>query len=171
MNHKTNVLEILLIVLCSCNVQAQDQTLPTEDDYYPLLQLPIPDGVVLESSAIEMMPDGKLAVASRRGDIYLVDHPLAKTAAEMKFSLYASGLHEILGLSFHDGGLFTTQRCEVTKIIDLDKNGTGDLFQAVSDGWEISGDYHEYAFGSKVDHQGNTWVAVSYTHLTLPTKA
>jgi hypothetical protein len=163
MNNIMKIIGILLIVSWTWAVQAQDQALPTEADYYPVLQLPIPDGVVLEASAIEMMPDGKLAVASRRGDIYLVDQPLAKTAEEMQFSLYASGLHEILGLSFHDGGLFTTQRCEVTKIVDLDKNGTGDLFQSVSDVWEIGGDYHEYAFGSKVDPQGNTWVVLCLT--------
>ncbi len=155
---------ILMILVVAAPVTAQqEKPLPTENDYYPLLQLPIPEGVVLEASAIEMLPGKKLAVASRRGDIYVVSNPLADTADEMAFSLYASGLHEILGLSYHDGGLFTTQRCEVTKIIDLDGDDTGDLFQTVSDGWEINGDYHEYAFGSKVDHEGNTWIVLCLT--------
>ncbi|MCH2600647.1 MAG: hypothetical protein MKZ94_14640, partial [Pirellulales bacterium] len=155
---------LVLTIPASQQIQAQqDQSNPTEGDYYPLLQLPIPEGVVLEASALEMMPNNKLAVASRRGDIYVVTNPLAETAEQMDFSLYASGLHEILGLSFHDGGLFTTQRCEVTKIVDLDQDDQGDLFQTVSDGWEINGDYHEYAFGSKVDKEGNTWVVLCLT--------
>ena len=155
---------LVLTIPASQQIQAQqDQSNPTEGDYYPLLQLPIPEGVVLEASALEMMPNNKLAVASRRGDIYVVTNPLAETAEQMDFSLYASGLHEILGLSFHDGGLFTTQRCEVTKIMDLDQDDQGDLFQTVSDGWEINGDYHEYAFGSKVDKEGNTWVVLCLT--------
>ncbi len=155
---------LVLTIPASQQIQAQqDQPNPTEEDYYPLLQLPIPEGVVLEASALEMMPNNKLAVASRRGDIYVVTNPLAETAEQMDFSLYASGLHEILGLSFHDGGLFTTQRCEVTKIVDLDQDDQGDLFQTVSDGWEINGDYHEYAFGSKVDKEGNTWVVLCLT--------
>ena len=35
---------------------------PVESDYYQIDQIPIPDGVVLETSGIEMLPNGKLAV-------------------------------------------------------------------------------------------------------------
>src|SRR5688500_8547381 len=35
---------------------------PTEDDYYRIVPLPIPDNVVLECGGLEMMPDGRLAV-------------------------------------------------------------------------------------------------------------
>ena len=54
-----------------------DEPAPTEADYYPLVTLPIPDGAVLEAGALEMMPDGKLAVSTRRGEIYLVANPLS----------------------------------------------------------------------------------------------
>ena len=58
---------ILMILVVAAPVTAQqEKPLPTENDYYPLLQLPIPEGVVLEASAIEMLPGKKLAVASRR---------------------------------------------------------------------------------------------------------
>ena len=63
----------LLLVLVAVDLPGQQKKPPGEDDYYPLLTLPIPDGVVLEASALEMMGNGKLAVASRRGDIYLVE--------------------------------------------------------------------------------------------------
>ena len=39
---------------------------PTEDDYYKS----IPEGIVLEAGGIEVMPDGRVAVGTRRGDIY-----------------------------------------------------------------------------------------------------
>src|SRR5207245_2757530 len=32
-----------------------------------------------------------------------------------------------------------------------------------TDGWEISGDYHEYAFGSRFDKDGNIWVTLCLT--------
>ena len=39
---------------------------PVESDYYQIDQIPIPEGVVLETSGIEMLPNGKLAVCGRR---------------------------------------------------------------------------------------------------------
>ena len=37
------------------------------------------------------------------------------------------------------------------------------VFETVSDAWEINGDYHEYAFGSKFDRDGYLWVALCLT--------
>ena len=80
------VFSLVSMFWATCTIlQAQEEKpLPTENDYYPLLQLPIPEGVVLEASAIEMMPNNKLAVASRRGDIYVVNKPLAETREEFE---------------------------------------------------------------------------------------
>ncbi|MEE2991435.1 MAG: hypothetical protein VX715_12530, partial [Planctomycetota bacterium] len=69
------LLALLLLQLVTGDLSAQEKKPPGEEDYYPLLTLPIPQGVVLEASALEMMGNGKLAVASRRGDIYLVENP------------------------------------------------------------------------------------------------
>lgn len=142
---------------------AQTLANPTEADYYKLTTLPIPQGVVLEASALEMLPGDRLAVASRRGDIYLVENPLAESPDEMKFTQFANGLHEVLGLAVKDDWLYVTQRCEVSRLKDTDKDGRADLFETVSDGWEINGDYHEYAFGSRFDADGNLWVALCLT--------
>jgi hypothetical protein len=62
------------VVLCAtcAPVAAQDQVAP-EDDYYKLIRLPIPEGIVLEVGGLEQLPDGRLAVATRRGEIYFVD--------------------------------------------------------------------------------------------------
>src|SRR5690606_6413497 len=116
--------------------------------YYKLVPLPIPEGIVLEAGALEMMPDGKLAVSTRRGDIYLVDKPFGDPE-EIKFTKFIGGLHEVLGLAYRDGWLYATQRCGVSRLKDEDNDGRADLIETVSDGWEINGDYHEYAFGSK----------------------
>lgn len=138
----------------------QDQ--PTEGDYYPITTLPIPAGVVLEVGAIESLPDGKIAVSSRRGDIYTVANPHGEPES-MRFSLYASGLHEVLGLTWKDGWLYATQRGEVTKLKDSDQDGRADQLLTFADGWEISGDYHEYAFGSDFDANGDMWVVLCLT--------
>jgi hypothetical protein len=138
------------------------QPTPVEDDYYRITQLPIPDGVVLEVGGLTLTADGQLAVSSRRGDIYRVRNPLGPPE-QMQFTLFARGLHEVLGLAERDGWLYATQRGEITRLKDSDGDGQADLLQTLADGWGISGDYHEYALGSPFDRDGNLWVVLCLT--------
>ena len=136
---------------------------PTENDYYRLLPFTIPAGIELEAGGLELLANGKLAVSTRRGEIYLVDQPFAEPADAVRFTPYASGLHEVLGIHERDGWLYATQRCELTRLKDVDGDDRADLFETVNDGWEISGDYHEYAFGSPPDQEGNRWLVLCLT--------
>ncbi len=151
------------LVLLSCIAAVADEKKPVEDDYYPIFTMPIPEGVVLEAGDIELMSDGKLAVSSRRGDIYMFSNPLSNKPEEITAQRFASGLHEVLGLAERDGYLYATQRGELTKLKDTNNDGRADLLETVSDAWDISGDYHEYAFGSKFDKEGNIWVVLCLT--------
>ena len=152
----------LLCCILSNTSLAQSST-PTEADYYPLARFTIPQGIVLESGAIEPLPDGTLAVATRRGDIYRVTNAWDEDPQAAKYELYAEGLHEILGLTYKDGWLYATQRCEVTRLRDTDDDGLADEIETFCDEWSINGDYHEYAFGSPFDRDGNMWVVLCLT--------
>jgi glucose/arabinose dehydrogenase len=134
-----------------------------EDDYYKILTFPIPEGIVLEAGGMQLMPDGQLAVCTRRGEIYLLENAFSDDPADVKFHRYAHGLHEVLGLAYRDGWLYATQRGEVTRMKDTSGDGRADVFETYGDGWEINGDYHEYAFGSKFDKDGNLWVSLCLT--------
>ncbi|MCH7729674.1 MAG: hypothetical protein IH991_24860, partial [Planctomycetes bacterium] len=136
---------------------------PKEDDYYKIFSLPVPEGVFLEGGGLELMPDGKLAASSRRGDIYMFANPTSDDPLKIEATKFASGLHEVLGLSYKGGYLYATQRGEVTRLKDEDGDGRADILATHGDGWEISGDYHEYAFGSKADRDGNIWVVLCLT--------
>lgn len=136
---------------------------PTEDDYYPITTFEIPENVVLEASAVQMMPSGKLAVASRRGEIWMISDPLADQVTAAQFHRFAHGLHEPLSLAEKDGWLYVTQRPDVSRLRDADGDEMADEFEVVADGWEITGDYHEYAFGSKFDANGDIWVVLCLT--------
>jgi glucose/arabinose dehydrogenase len=162
MLHRIAPPAVCLLLALSTAALAQPPA-PTEDDYYKLIRFPMNEIVVLEAGAMEMLPGNKLAVATRRGDIYLVDQPFAEEPEELSPLPYASGLHEVLGLAWKDGWLYCVQRCEVTRIKDDDGDGRADTFETVSDGWEINGDYHEYAFGSKFDREGNLWITLCLT--------
>ena len=152
---------VFCLLVAGTNINAQDLT--KQNEYYRIQTVPVPPGVVLELGAMETMPDGRLAVSSRRGDIYMFAEPLQKDASKIESKMYAQGLHEVLGLAYRDGSLYATQRGEVTRLTDVDKDGTADLFETVTDGWGIDGDYHEYAFGSKFDKEGNLWVTLCLT--------
>lgn len=141
----------------------KDKKLPTEADYYRMLSFSLPPGQVLEGGALEFLPDGKLALGTRRGEIWLIDNALADDPSQAKFTRFAHGLHEVLGLAWKDGWLYVTQRCDVSRIKDSNGDGKADIFEVVNDEWEINGDYHEYAFGSRFDRKGNLWVVLCLT--------
>jgi glucose/arabinose dehydrogenase len=134
-----------------------------EAEYYRIVTLPIPSEIVLEASALEWLPDGRLAVSTRRGEIYMVTGAEADEPVATRFTRFAHGLHEVLGLAYRDGWLYVTQRGELSRIKDSDGDGRADVFETVSDAWGINGDYHEYAFGSKFDRDGYLWVALCLT--------
>jgi hypothetical protein len=134
-----------------------------ESDYYVIRSFEIPAGVELEATSFQRMPDGKLAVASRRGEIWMIADPLGSDFSAKQFSRYAHGLHEPIGMDYRDGWLYVTQRPDVSRLRDTDGDAQADEFEVVADGWEITGDYHEYAFGSKFDKEGNIWVVLCLT--------
>ena len=136
---------------------------PKESDYYPIQPLPNPQQHVLEIGALTHTPDGRIFAATRRGDVFLVSDALGPDISTARLSRYASGLHECLGLAWKAGSLYVTQRPEITRLVDEDNDGRADLFETVSDGWGITGDYHEYAFGSEFDRHGDLWVALCLT--------
>lgn len=151
-----------LLLAKASPLRAADK-LPTEEDYYPITPFAIPEGIVLEAGGVELLPDGKLAISTRRGDIYLLDKPFSKTGKDVKFTQFASGLHEVLGIAYRDGWIYATHRPEVSRLKDVDGDGRADVIETVSDAWGINGDYHEYAFGSKFDKEGNIWVVLCLT--------
>jgi len=136
---------------------------PQSEVFYKTETLPIPDGVVLEAGGLQWMGDDTLAVSTRLGDIYMVQGALETDLANIQFQPFASGLHEVLGLARQGDWLYCIQRCELTRMKDEDGDGRADLFETVSDGWGITGDYHEYAFSSKFDADGSIWVVLCLT--------
>ncbi len=149
-----------LLLLAAASAHAQ---VPVENDFYKLTTFTIPEAAYLEAGATELLPDGRLAISTRRGEIWLVDKPFAADPAEMQWSRFAHGLHEVLGLAYRDGWLYLTQRGDVSRIKDANGDGVADVFEVINDDWHINGDYHEYAFGSKFDKEGNIWVVLCLT--------
>jgi hypothetical protein len=142
----------------------------SEADYYTLKPYPLPAQLSLEASGLAVLPDGRLAVAIRRGEIWILQNPLetSDNPDAYRWTRFARGLHEPLGLTWHDGALYTAQRSEVTRLEDTDNNGEADAYYCAAKGWGVSGNYHEYAFGPVFDPKGNLWVALNITIGKVP---
>src|SRR5258708_6495079 len=133
---------------------------PAEEDYYKIIQIPIPSDVTLECGGMEFLPDGTLAVSTRRGDIYFVEKPLAPNVRKIRFVKWATGMHEVMGLAYNqkNGYLYAIQRGEITRLKDTDGRGRANVYETFCDDWGTTGDYHEYPWMSKFDKDGNLWV-------------
>lgn len=153
---------LLLFLALALGTFAQAEA-PKEADYYPITVIPTPPGESIEGGAIELLPDGTLAVCTRRGQIWTLKNAATAPETPAQWTLFAEYLHEPLGLAWKDGWLYAVQRPELTRMKDEDGDGRADVFETVSDGWGIKGDYHEYTFGSIFDKKGDLWCALCLT--------
>lgn len=129
-----------------------------EREYYPIVNIPLPKDTVIEAGAFAVLPDSRLAVGTRHGEIFLLEDIDAPKAIP-SFHRFASGLDEIFGLTWKDNGFRVTQSCELTRVSDSSGDGVADRFETISDAWGYA-NYHEYAFGSKLDGEGNQFIAL-----------
>ena len=130
-------------------------------DYYKLERVPLPDALVKPNSAatqvdgLDFFPDGRLAACFVDGHV----NTLRPETGEWK--LFAEGLHTPLGIVvLNDYEMVVGQRPEITKLKDTDKDGVADEFEALSDAFGISGNYHEFNFGPVQDKDGNLFFAL-----------
>lgn len=133
-------------------------TAEAEASYYRLVDIPIPAEVPMRPGSFEILPDGRLAVGTRRGDVYFISGAFENPPNPV-YHLFASGQDEIFGLSWRDGSLTITQFGEVTRLTDTDGDGAADRFDALTNNWGYA-EGHEFAFGSKHDPDGNIWVVL-----------
>lgn len=155
-------LALALAGLAAC-AAGEKPVAPAENDYYRILSFTTPAGEVLEAGALETLPGGKIALGTRRGEIWIIENAYDPDPAKARFTRFAHGMHEILGLAWKDGWLYVTQRPDITRVRDTNGDGKADVFEVYSEGWDVNGDYHEYAFGSRFDARGNLWFALCLT--------
>lgn len=153
---------LLLLALPAVAQRAPSPAAAEENAYYRLVTVPVPEGVVLEVGGLATLPDGRLAVSTRRGDVWLVDNPTMDGEGDPRphFTRFARGLHEPLGVAWRDGALYVAQRGELTRLVDADGDGRADRYETVY-AWPLSGNYHEYAFGPVFDARGNMIVTLN----------
>ncbi|MES2692561.1 MAG: hypothetical protein V4773_03740 [Verrucomicrobiota bacterium] len=153
------LLGLTLGVLGAAGTRAAEASTYTITPYQP------PEGVKLEVTGIARLPDGRIALTLRKGEIWVMERPDADPSdpKAVGYRRIASGLHEALGLAWHDGALYTMQRAELTRLRDRDGDGIIDDYETAANIWSVSGNYHEYAYGPVVDGGGNLWFTLNTT--------
>ena len=118
------------------------------------------DGITMEVSGMAWVK-GSLVVSTRKGEIWLIGNPLSKDKSKITYKRFASGLHEPLGVTVDGDDLLVSQRAEITRLKDTDGDGVADAYLTECDGWNVSGNYHAYAYGPERDGKGDLWVTLN----------
>ena len=146
-----------IVILGNIDRSIAQQKSFKEEDFFKIMKVPAPEGTILEVGGLCTLPNGVLAVTTRRGDVFMVENP---SGTKPYFRKFAEGLHEALGAAYKDGALYVTQRGELTKLVDTDMDGQADVFETVY-AWPLSGNYHEYSFGPKIAPDGSFFVTLN----------
>ena len=147
----------IAVALLSLQFSSGAQEAASEEDFFRIMKVSSPEGTLLEVGGLCTLPNGDLAVTTRRGDIFIVENP---TSQRPHFRKYASGLHEVLGIAYKNGALYCVQRGELTKLMDTNMDGKADVFETIY-AWPITGNYHEYSFGPKIAPDGSFFVTLN----------
>jgi cytochrome c len=81
------------------------------------------------------------------GDVYLLDGVTGDDPESIRVTRIATGLAEPLGLKVVDDKIYVLQKQELTQLIDHDGDMIADEYKTVCNGWKVSANFHEFAFG------------------------
>ncbi len=99
--------------------------------------------------AMDFLPDGSLLIATwdSLGAIYKLNGVESGDTSRITIKQIAEGLDEPLGMKVVDGQVYVVQKQELTQLIDHNGDELIDEYRNVSNRWEVSADFHEFAFG------------------------
>jgi azurin len=147
-----NIFFVLILLLLIPEINAQKPK--SEEDYYRIITIPVPENIELEVGGLAPLPTGSLAVCTRRGEVWKISNPYMFNNSLPTFKKYASGLHEPLGLAYFKNKLWVTQRGEVTVLHDTDGDDQADKYEAFYK-FPLSGNYHQYSYGPVITPDSN----------------
>ncbi len=123
---------------------------------YVVESIPGPAGVDAQVGGLDFLPDGRVALCFHRGEVYWHE------PASGSWTRFAEGLHEPLGLlARSESEVLVLQRPELTRLIDGDGDGAAERYETLSDGFGITGNYHEFNYGPVRDARGDLWISLN----------
>ncbi len=134
-----------------------------DDAAYVIDTLPVPEDNPWKSwmriSAFDFFPDGRAAVATLNGDVWIISG-LDEKLELVAWKRFAVGLYEPLGLKIVDGRILVHGRDGITRLHDLNGDGEADFYEAFNRDRPMFPSYHAFAFDLDSDRAGNLYYVV-----------
>jgi hypothetical protein len=108
----------------------------------------------MRTSALTFFPDGRLAVGTLPGDIWIVSG-INDELDKVTWQRFAAGLYEPLGMKVVDGVLTAITRGRLVKLHDYNKDGEADFYEAFFNEVEPDKGWHAYNFDLEVGNDGS----------------
>jgi hypothetical protein len=123
-------------------------------DGYKIQSIPLPRGSVSVLGLCHK-PDGTLAICTWEGEVW-------ERKGEI-WTKFAENLMEPNGIHYDpkEEVYYVAQKPELTRLVDLNKDGVCDRYECISDAFGISGEYHEYHYGPVVDSLGRKYASLN----------
>jgi Concanavalin A-like lectin/glucanases superfamily len=102
-----------------------------------------PEKALLFGSGIDFTPDGAGYLCTIHGDVWRVTG-IDDALQNLKWTRYATGLFQPLGLKVRDGKVFVLGRDRITRLHDLNQDGEADRYENFHDGIQTSTGGHDY---------------------------
>ena len=90
-----------------------------------------PFGTPFRVSGFDFLPDGRAAVSTLMGDVWLLDG-IDDKLEKLTWKRYAAGLHQPLGLLVKDGKIIVLGRDQVTRLHDVNGDDEADFYECVT---------------------------------------
>lgn len=108
-----------------------------------------PDSFQPKVGGMDFMSDSSLIICTwdSVGPVYRLEGVTRNKPENIKVTRIATGLAEPLGIKVVNDTIYILQKQELTRLVDTDNDGIIDDYQTVCDGWDVSANFHEFAFG------------------------
>jgi hypothetical protein len=111
----------------------------------------------MRTSALDFFSDGRAAVSTWSGDVWIVTYDAAFKQA--KWKRFATGLFQPLGLKIVNDQIYVQGRDQITILHDLNNDGEADFYENFNNDVQVTTSFHEFSHDLQVDPEGNFYFA------------
>ena len=123
----------------------------------------LPLATTIMPTAITCLPDGRLALTSLRGHVWLAEDRDGDGLHE-QLQMFEEGLAAPFGILADGDSLIVSHKPEILRLRDTDGDGRADQREVVAAGWGYSDNYHDWTTGLIRDAEQNLFVGLGTDH-------
>ncbi len=112
----------------------------------------------IRPTGVDFFRDGRAAIATFSGDVWIASG-VDRTLAKVGWRRFAAGLYEPLGLRIVDDVVYVLGRDQITRLVDVDRDGEADSYESFNHDAVVWPTYNNFAFDLQTDQAGNFYYA------------